>query len=119
MGEEAAAFGFFTQSISAWYKTFIFARYKNFDTEKDKAVLSAMQLTDKLGPEDILSSEYPFLAAAFLQDRLDKWAGLRQQVEDKMQQACGPGWREGVEEMEKNYTRQRVREVEQQALMEE
>jgi hypothetical protein len=118
MAEEAGAFGFFTQAISAWYKTFIFARYKNFDTEKDKAVLSAMQLTDKLGPEEILSSEYPFLAAAFVQDRLDKWAGLRQQVEEKMQQVCGADWREGVEEMEKNYTRQRVREVEQQALME-
>jgi len=119
MGEEAAAFGFFTQSISAWYKTFIFARYKNFDTEKDKAVLAAMQLTDKLDIEDILSSEYPFLAAAFVQDSLDKWAALRRQVEERMQQVCGAGWREEVEEMEKNYTRQRVREVEQQALMEE
>jgi len=119
MGEEAAAFGFFTQAVSAWYKTFIFARYKNFDAEKDKAVLSAMQLTDKLGTEEVLSSEYPFMAAAFLQERQGEWAALQQQVEEKMQQACGAGWREGVEEMEKNYTRQRVREVEQQALMEE
>ena len=83
------------------------------------AVLAAMQLTDKLDIEDILSSEYPFLAAAFVQDSLDKWAALRRQVEERMQQVCGAGWREEVEEMEKNYTRQRVREVEQQALMEE
>jgi hypothetical protein len=119
MGEEAAGFGYSTQAISAYYKAFIFARYKSFDKEKHNALLSAMQLTDKLSDEEVLSSEYPFLAGAFIQDKLDEWAALRRQVEEKMQQAYGPGWREGVEEMEKNYTRQRIRAVEQQALMED
>jgi len=119
MGEEAAGFGYYTQAVSAYYKAFVFARYKNFDKEKEKAVMSAMLLTDKISEEEVLSSEYGFLAAEFVQGGLDEWRSLRGQVEEKMQRACGPDWRKGVEEMEKNYTRQRIREVEQQALMED
>lgn len=119
MGEEAVGFGYYTQAVSAYYKAFIFARYKNFDKEKEKAVSSAMLLTDKISEEEVLSSEYGFLAAEFVQGGSDEWSILRRQVEEKMQQAYGPSWRDGVEEMEKNYTRQRIREVEQQALMED
>jgi len=119
MGEEAVGFGYYTQAVSAYYKAFIFARYKGFDKEKEKAVASAMLLTDRISEDEVLSSEYGFLAAEFVQRGSDEWSILRGQVEEKMQRACGPDWREGVEEMEKNYTRQRVREVEQQALMEE
>ncbi len=113
MGEEAVGFGYYTQAVSAYYKVFVFARYKNFDKEKEMAVLSAMSLTDELSEDEVLGSEYGFLAAEFLKEKEDK------RVEEKMQQAYGPGWREGVEEMEKNYTRQRIREVEQQALIED
>jgi hypothetical protein len=116
MGEEATGFGYFTQALSAYYKAFIFARYKNFKAEKEKAVLSAMLLTDRLGDEEILSSEYPFLAAEFV---TSSTSALRTHVEEKMLQSCGPDWRTHVEEMEKNYTRQRIREVEHQALMED
>ena len=119
MGEEATRFGYFSQAISAYYKTFIFARNKHFDTEKEKSVLAAMQLSDNLTMEEITASEYPFLALEFMNNREDSTRETRQQVEDKMQQAYGSGWRAAVEEMEKNYTRQKIRDLEQQAMMED
>jgi hypothetical protein len=119
MGEEATGFGYFSQAVSAYYKTFIFARYKHFDTEMEKSVLAAMQLSDKLSTQEIVASEYPFLALECMNSREDSTRETRQQVEDKMQQAYGPGWRAAVEEMEKNYTRQKIRDLEQQAMMED
>lgn len=129
MGEEAARYGYFSQAISAYYKTFIFARYKHFDAEMEKSVLAAMQLSDKLSTEEIIASEYPFLALEYMNNREggsgeddageDSTSETRQQVEGKMQQAYGPGWRAAVGELEKNYTRQKIRDLEQQALMEE
>jgi hypothetical protein len=119
MGEEAARFGYFSQAVSAYYKTFIFARYKHFDTEMDKSIFAAMHLSDKLSTEEIVASEYPFLALQFMNNREDSTRETRLQVEDKMQLAYGPGWRADVQEMEKNYTRQKIRDLEQQAMMEE
>lgn len=119
MGVEAVSFGYFTQALSAYYKAFIFARYKHFDEEKDQAVLAAMKLSDRLGPEEIAASEYPFLAHAFAKNERVENMLLRSQVAEKMQEVFGPDWIHDVEEMEKNYTRQRIRELEYQALAEE
>jgi hypothetical protein len=119
MGEEAARFGYVEQAISAYYKTFIFARYKHFDTEMEKSVLAAMQLSDKLSTEEIIASEYPFLALECMNNREESTRETRLQVEDKMQQAYGSDWRAAVMELEKNYTRQKIRDLEQQAMMEE
>jgi hypothetical protein len=119
MGVEAVGFGYFTQALSAYYKAFIFARYKHFDEEKDRAILEAMQLSDRLGQEEIAASEYPFLAYAFAKDERVENRVLRSQAADKMKDLYGPDWKNNVEEMEKNYTRQRIRELEYQALMEE
>lgn len=109
MGEEARAFGYWSQALSAYYKVFVFARYKHFEEEKEKSVIRAMQLTDKLSLEEITSSEYPFLALAYT--RLKSEDALP--VEEKMLEVFGPRWQDTVEELQKNYTRQKIRNTQQ------
>jgi hypothetical protein len=119
MGELAEEFGYWSQALSAYYKAFVFARYKNFDEEKDAAVGRAMELTERLTVEEIMTGEYPFMALAFVQqEKLEKGA-LRLVVEEKMRDIYGEEWRETVEELEKNYTRQKLRQVEEESMVEE
>ena len=109
MGEEAQAFGYWSQALSAYYKVFVFARYKHFDEEKGKAIRCAMELTENLTTEEITSSEYPFLALEYT--RLKTQNPLP--VEEKMLEVFGPDWQQTVEDLEKNYTRQKIRNLQQ------
>jgi hypothetical protein len=113
MGEEAQAFGYWSQALSAYYKVFVFARYKHFDEEKEKAVRCAMQLTDKLSPEEITSSEYPFLALELVQHPLKDAEPLVLEAAQKMVEVFGSGWQHTVEDLQKNYTRQKIRNAQQ------
>lgn len=119
MATEAEGFGYWSQALSAYYKVFVFARYKHFDEEKDLAARRAMELTERLSDDEVVAGEYPFLAKAFMVgDRLED-AARRQLVGEKMVAVFGPEWRETVEELEKNYTRQKVRDVEAEAMAED
>ena len=113
MGEEAQAYGYWSQALSAYYKVFVFARYKHFEEEKAHAVRAAMQLTDRLGPDEITSSEYPFLALEFVKRPLKDTELSRSQVTQKMEDVFGPGWQQTVEDLQKNYTRQKIRNAHQ------
>src|SRR5579859_5337445 len=119
MGDEAVQFGYFSQAVSAYYKAFIFARYKHFELEMDRAVLAAMHLSEKLSSDEIRSSEYPFLALEFIRnERYRPVSVLKEAVNGIMQEIYGTDWLNGIAELEENYTRQKVRELEQQALTE-
>jgi hypothetical protein len=112
MGEEAVAFGFIAQAISAWYKGFTFARYKNFESEKNKFLMSCVRVSDRLSMEEIQSSEYPFVAFEFIREGEGQGsAELRMQVDAQMVEAYGPNWQEDVEEMRKNYTKAKLTEA--------
>jgi hypothetical protein len=117
MGTEAEEFGYWSQALSAYYKTFVFARYKHFEEEQRLAVQRAMELTDRLSSDEIVAGEYPFLALEFMQGLAP--TELSRNVEGKMMEVFGPGWRQTVEELEKNYTRQKLREVESEAMAED
>ncbi|GGB00804.1 hypothetical protein [Puia dinghuensis] len=108
MGRLAEDFGYWSQALSAYYKAFVFARYKHFDEEKAAAMSRAMGLTDRLSAEEIVAGEYPFMALAFVQEGNPEDGALRLMVEEKMLAAFGVEWRETVEALEKNYTRQKA-----------
>jgi hypothetical protein len=101
-----------SQALSAYYKAFVFARYKHFNEEKGVAMERAMELTNRLSVEEIMAGEYPFMALAFTENEDAENAALRLVVEGKMANVFGAGWRETVEEMERNYTKQKLRQVE-------
>jgi hypothetical protein len=108
-GDEAVVFGYTVQAISSYYKAWVFADYKNWNTEKLKACEKALQLTDRLTTEEIQSSEYPFMAYDFLQQKQSDESALAKQTEDKMIDAYGPGWQKTVEELKQNYTKKKIR----------
>jgi hypothetical protein len=119
MGALAEDFGYWSQALSAYYKAFVFARYKHFHEQKAAAVGRAMALTERLSGDEIVTGEYPFMALAFVQMGDPEKDGLRLVVEEKMADVFGEGWRETVEELEKNYTRQKLRQVEAESMVEE
>src|SRR5215510_2017589 len=47
-GDEAVAYGFTSQAVSAYYKAWVFADYKNWHEEKLEAGQRALQLTSRL-----------------------------------------------------------------------
>lgn len=118
-GEEATAFGFYSQAVSAYYKAYVFADYKGRSTEKKAALLAAVHLTDRLTEEEIQSSEYPFVAYEFVQSNQRDEAGLNEKVIVKMQLAFGDDWMETVIEMKKNYTKKKLKEAKHSVLVEE
>jgi len=119
MGALAQDFGYWSQALSAYYKAFVFARYKHFDEQKAAAMGRAMELTERLSVEEIMTGEYPFMALAFVQKGDPENGALRLVVEEKMGNVFGEKWRETVEELEKNYTRHKLRQVEAQSMAEE
>jgi hypothetical protein len=80
---------------------------------------AAVQLTGKLKEEEIQSSEYPFIAHAFIQYQTKEDAALIQIVEEKMIAAFGDDWMNTVAEMKKNYTKKKIRQAEHTVLTEE
>lgn len=112
MGDQAKAYLFYPQAVSAYYKAFIFAEYKNRTQEKDQAVHRAMQLTSLLSPEEIQSSEYPFMAYDFLLEAGHSTEGeLTGQVRQTIEENFGPDWQQIIEELKENYTKKRLREA--------
>jgi hypothetical protein len=109
-GDEAVAFGFSMQAVSAYYKAYIFANYKNYNDEKLLACEKALQLTPKLSDEEIQVSEYPFMAYEYVQ--LKPNGVLVQPVSEKMVNTYGEDWPRMVEEMKENYTKKKIRQAE-------
>jgi hypothetical protein len=110
-GEEAAAFGFAGQAVSAYYKAWVFADHKSWQEEKLLASQQAMQLTSQLTDEEIQSSEYPFMAYDFLQQQQEEDDSLAETVRQKMVSAYGDNWQKTVEELKQNYTKKKIREA--------
>jgi hypothetical protein len=112
-GNEAVAFGYTTQAVSAYYKAFVFAAYKNWKEEKMQAGQQALQLTNRLTDEEIQSSEYPFMAYDYVQQQEDDDLAII--VTEKMVSVYGPDWQQTIEALKQNYTKKRIRQAEELA----
>jgi hypothetical protein len=110
-GDEAVSFGFTTQAISAYYKAWIFADYKNWKDEKLQACRQALQLTNRLTDEEIQASEYPFMAYDYVVQKQYDIDPLAEAVTQKMVAAYGANWQKDVEELKQNYTKKKLREA--------
>ena len=108
-GDEAIQFGYIAQAVSAYYKAYVFAVYKNFREASLEACHSALQLTDRLTVEEIQSSEYPFMAYDLVQQQRPQDASLITTVEAKMIAAYDHDWQHTVAELKKNYTKKKLR----------
>jgi len=117
-GDEAVAFGYATQAVSAYYKAWVFADYKNWHEEKLQAGRQALQLTNRLTEEEIQASEYPFMAYDYVQQRQQvEEDSLVAIVANKMIAAYGPDWKESIEELKQNYTKKKIREAQAGEMM--
>lgn len=110
-GDEAVEFGFTAQAVSAYYKAWIFADYKNWQPEKLQACEQAMKLTGRLSDEEIQASEYPFMAYDYWQQKQYDIDSMVREVEIKMVTAYGDDWQKTVEELKQNYTKKKIREA--------
>lgn len=112
-GDEAVAFGYTTQAVSAYYKAWVFADYKNWHEEKLEACQQAMQLTGRLTDEEVQASEYPFMAYDYVKLKQNKEAddSLATEVSSKMTRAYGANWQKTIEELKQNYTKKKLREA--------
>jgi hypothetical protein len=110
-GDEAVSFGFTSQAISAYYKAWIFADYKNWKEEKLQACQRALQLTNRLTDEEIQASEYPFMAYDYVVQKQYDIDPLAEEVTQKMVAAYGTDWQKDVEELKQNYTKKKLREA--------
>lgn len=111
-GDEAVAFGFTTQAISAYYKAWVFADYKNWKEEKLQACQQALQLTGRLTDEEVQASEYPFMAYDYVKlKQHGEEDSFIEEVTDKMIRAYGANWQKDVEELKQNYTKKKIREA--------
>lgn len=110
-GDEAVAFGLTNQAVSAYYKAWVFANYKNWQEEKIHACRQALQLTARLTEEEIQASEYPFMAYDYVQFKQQDEDELAALVSDKMTAAYGAGWKKTVEDLKQNYTKKKIREA--------
>jgi hypothetical protein len=110
-GDEAVTFGFTTQAVSAYYKAWIFAEYKNWHEEKLQASQQALKLTHQLSEEEIQASEYPFMAYDYVQHKKHEEDELAITVATKMIGAYGDDWQKTVEELKQNYTKKKIRDA--------
>jgi hypothetical protein len=110
-GDEAVAFGFATQALSAYYKAWVFANYKNWQEEKLLACKQALQLTNRLTIEEIQASEYPFMAYDYAQQKQYAEDELTATVTSKMIEAYGEDWQKTIEELKQNYTKKKIRQA--------
>lgn len=118
-GDEARNFGFISNAVSAYYKAYVFAEYRNEGEQMEQSMVRAMQLTGQLTDEEIPASEYPFLAYAFLnKPSTGNDDGLRKAAEEKMIKHYGRNWKGKVEELKENYTKNKLRQAEAQAMVE-
>ncbi|WP_205509750.1 hypothetical protein [Longitalea arenae] len=110
-GEEAVAYNFAGQAVSAYYKAWIFADYKSWQEEKLQAARQALQLSSQLTIEEIQASEYPFMAYDYVQHKRSTEDELAVTVNNKMTAAYGDDWQKTVEELKQNYTRKKIRQA--------
>jgi hypothetical protein len=110
-GDESVAFGYTTQAVSAYYKAWLFADYKNWQEEKMQAGQQALQLTSRLSDEEIQASEYPFMAYDYVMHKQYDIDPLAEEVTHKMVAAYGTDWQKTVEELKQNYTKKKIREA--------
>lgn len=110
-GDEAVSFGFTTQAVSAYYKAWVFAEYKNWHEEKLQASRHALKLTHQLSEEEIQASEYPFMAYDYVQHKKHEEDELAITVTTKMIGAYGDDWQKTVEELKQNYTKKKIRDA--------
>ena len=110
-GDEAVVFGYTNQAVSAYYKAWVFADYKNWQEEKLLASQRALQLTSRLTDEEILASEYPFMASDYLQQKQEDDDSLVAEVTNKMITAYGTDWQKTIEELKQNYTKKKIRDA--------
>ena len=115
-GDEAVAFGFTTQAVSAYYKAWVFAGYKNWHEEKIQACRQALQLTSRLTNDDIQASEYPFMAYDYVQYKQREEDELAAEVSNKMMETYGTGWQKTIEELKQNYTKKKIRQANAEEL---
>jgi hypothetical protein len=111
-GDEAVAFDFPGQAVSAYYKAYIFANHKNWNEEKMQACTKALQLTKRLSNEEIQASEYPFMAHVYWQEKQGRGDALLSAVEEKMVSTYGEDWTKIVDELKENYTKNKIRQAE-------
>jgi hypothetical protein len=116
-GDEAVTFGFTTQAVSAYYKAWVFAEYKNWREEKLLAGKKALQLTSRLTEEEIQASEYPFMAYDYVQQKQQEDDSLAVEVTTKMINAYGDDWQNTIEELKQNYTKKKIREANKGEIM--
>lgn len=110
-GDEAVAFGFTAQAVSAYYKAWVFANYKNWQEEKIHACRQALQLSGNLSDDEIQASEYPFMAYDYVQYKQHEADELAAVVSGKMTGAYGADWKKTVEELKQNYTKKKIRQA--------
>jgi hypothetical protein len=115
-GDEAVTFGFTMQAVSAYYKAWVFADYKNWRDEKLQAGRLALQLTSLLSEEEVQASEYPFMAYDYVQHKKHEEDELATEVTTKMIGAYGDDWQKTVEELKQNYTKKKIRQANAEEL---
>ena len=111
IGLGVVAFALAGQAISAYYKAWVFADYKNWQEEKLQASQQALQLTNRLTIEEIQSSEYPFIAYDYVLQKQYTEDELAATVTNTMIDAYGDDWRKTIEELKQNYTKKKIRQA--------
>lgn len=112
-GREAKDFGLHTQSIAAYHKAFLMAQFKNKYEDQAMALTEALYNTPFLHPDEIRSSEYPYIVYEYTQlvklrmENASEETGL--QAEMKMIEVYGEDWKEMVRQMKLNFN---IKEVE-------
>lgn len=109
-GDEAARFGFASQAITAYYKAYLFADYKNMHEAKEQACHAALRLTDQLSTEEVQASEYPFMAHDFILNGKGELL-MKEKVEKKMLEAYEEDWQQTVLSLKENYTKKKIRQA--------
>jgi hypothetical protein len=111
-GKEACEFGLFALSLSACYKAFLLAQYKNMAEEQITALHSALKNTSHLSLEEIRSTEYPYIAYEYTLLALRKAQGIDAETavlaNEQMRIAFGDEWIEKVELLKQHFNKQAI-----------
>jgi hypothetical protein len=118
-GREANAFHLYAQSISAFYKAFLLAQYKNLIADQVAALNAALKNTKDLHEEEIKSSEYPYIAYEYHLLLQHKTPGTDIEkgafADQRMQEAFNSDWKNTVEHLRQNFSYTHIKQAEAMA----
>jgi len=112
-GRSAQDFLLFVQGISAFHKAFLLAKYKKMPKEQVMALQMALLNTSQLSDDDLINSEYAYVAYEYDQLSL---AGNQDVVENllalsnkRMTESYGADWRAQVEILHRNFDKRHIK----------